>query len=143
MPRIYLLPLAFALLVSLLGTGCSSNRAQWVGEWMGEIDGIVRAERENDPIGVSLRRVKITIKPDMKFILTLGGMPYEGEAICSSSQCTLNVFEFMGQPLARAEADQGGKIKAMKLEHRSDNQIELVSEGLNVILDRQMEEPSE
>ena len=142
MPRIYLLPLAFALLLSLLGVGCSTNRAHWVGEWMGEVDGIVRQEKEDDPMGVSLRRVRITIKPDMKFILTLGGMPYEGEAICSSNKCTLNVFEFMGQPIARAEADQGGKIKPMKLELRSENQIELVSEGLNVTLDRQEEESS-
>ncbi|MCA0361322.1 MAG: hypothetical protein LCH41_09730 [Armatimonadetes bacterium] len=93
-----MLPLA----VLVLGlSGCDSGAGKWVGVWEGNDEAAVSDElaKENPVIANTLRKVSVTICSNGNFVLTRGGMPYEGAATLSRDKVLLQVKTILGRPI--------------------------------------------
>ena len=90
------IPLAF-LAVGLVA--CGSPAPKWVGEWQGEQEGLVRADKD-DAIANTLKRVTLTVKEDATFTLVKGGIPYQGTISFGHQESTLQVTSLMDRRLS-------------------------------------------
>lgn len=113
-----MLPLA----VLVLGlSGCDSGSARWVGVWEGEDLSAVspELERENPVIANTLKKVSLTICSNGNFVLTRGGMPYQGSTTLSREKAVLQVRTILGRPIENEPA----------MVQKANPNIELVKKG--------------
>ena len=77
--------------------GCQGGSGDWVGTYKGQ-----RTAPNADALPEELRTpylaTKLEIKPDMKFILTVGGIPYAGTAEKSADGLSLKILTVVEKP---------------------------------------------
>lgn len=83
------------LLTGLFGCGASFD---WSGQWIGERDLLIQPGTPED-IATTVRRVRLTIKPDGTFELIESGAPRNGLFLASGRSGTLRTLTVFGKPV--------------------------------------------
>jgi|GEM_PF-4173724 len=96
--------------------GCQGGSAEWPGTYVGKRT-VPNADSLPEELRAPYVASKLEIKEDMKFVFTVGGIPYAGTAQTSEGNLLLTVQTIVEKPISK-----DSKIKVLTAKWNSRGQ---------------------